>query len=99
MNCFLCGGSRYSRWHTCEPCAKVWHGLRQRAMIAVRCARLRGDLKNPKELACEDCAGPATEYDHRDYSKPLDVAPVCRTCNQKRGHALPALRVADKAAA
>ena len=25
----------------------------------------------------------------RDYSKPLDVAPVCHSCNHKRGPAKP----------
>ena len=29
----------------------------------------------------------AYDYDHRDYSKPLEVDPVCRRCNQMRGPA------------
>ena len=37
--------------------------------------------------ACTDCAGVATQYDHRDYGRPLDVQPVCRSCNCKRGSA------------
>ena len=56
--------------------------------IAIRC----GDLPRLDGLVpCADCAAPAREYDHRDYTKPLQVEPVCRRCNQKRGlgrHAL-----------
>ncbi len=43
-----------------------------------------GKLPSPKTLPCADCGGPATEYDHRDYTKPLEVAPVCRLCNRRR---------------
>jgi len=38
-------------------------------------------------IACVDCGRPASCYDHRDYSKPLDVSPVCRGCNVRRGMA------------
>jgi hypothetical protein len=38
--------------------------------------------------ACADCGKPATEYDHRDYNKPLDVDPVCHRCNIRRGPAV-----------
>ena len=44
-------------------------------------ARLDGSVR------CVDCGAPATGYDHRDYARPLDVQPVCRSCNNKRGHA------------
>lgn len=36
---------------------------------------------------CDDCGAPAAQYDHRDYTQPLKVAPVCRSCNLLRGHA------------
>lgn len=36
-------------------------------------------------VPCQDCGSPAEHYDHRDYKNPLDVAPVCRTCNFRRG--------------
>jgi len=48
---------------------------------AIRC----GDLPPPTHLLCVDCNEPAKEYDHRDYTKPLQVQAVCRRCNQKRG--------------
>lgn len=39
-------------------------------------------------VACVDCGGEATQYDHRDYLKPLEVDPVCRSCNKRRGPGL-----------
>lgn len=43
----------------------------------------RGELPNLKKMyyQCSYCNSMATEYDHRDYSKPLDVKPVCHKCN------------------
>lgn len=41
---------------------------------------------------CVDCGKRAFYYDHRYYSRPLDVVPVCRGCNIKRG---PARDLAD----
>lgn len=38
-------------------------------------------------IKCVDCGKPAHNYEHRDYAKPLDVSPVCRSCNHKRGPA------------
>lgn len=58
---------------------------RQRTKLraAVRAGKLPrlGDGKTK----CTDCRSPASQYDHRDYSRPLDVQPVCRNCNIKRG--------------
>lgn len=47
-----------------------------------------GLLAHPSNFPCADCKGLAKEYDHRDYSKPLEVDPVCRRCNARRGPAL-----------
>ena len=38
-------------------------------------------------LSCVDCDGPATCWEHRDYSKPLDVEPCCHGCNVRRAEA------------
>lgn len=38
-------------------------------------------------IQCVDCGKPAKNYDHREYARPLDVQPVCRSCNLKRGPA------------
>ena len=39
-------------------------------------------------INCVDCGKIATDYEHRDYMKPLEVDPVCRKCNIRRGRAL-----------
>jgi hypothetical protein len=57
--------------------------------VEVARARRKGLLPPPREFKCEDCAAQASEYDHRDYGKPLLVAPVCRGCNRRRGRAIP----------
>lgn len=59
------------------------------AHAKVQMAVQRGDLPAlDGSVACVDCGQPATDYDHRDYSKPLDVDPVCHVCNLARGPAL-----------
>lgn len=55
----------------------------------VSAAVRNGDLpKLDGGVLCADCNSPATEYDHRDYKKPLEVDPVCRACNAARGPGL-----------
>lgn len=39
-------------------------------------------------IKCADCPKPATQYDHRDYDRPLMVEPVCAACNRRRGAGL-----------
>jgi hypothetical protein len=60
-----------------------------RAHKAVQYAVKIGKLPNLKVefVKCSDCDKRATRYDHRDYSKPLDVVPVCHGCNLLRGAA------------
>lgn len=48
---------------------------------AIRHGRLAGIFP---ETACVDCGAPAKVYDHRDYLRPLDVEPVCTSCNLRR---------------
>ena len=59
------------------------------AGTAVAFAIRTGKLAAPGGLCCTDCGGAAIEYDHRDYNQPLLVEPVCRSCNLKRGPAIP----------
>lgn len=55
---------------------------------AVSKAVKEGDLPRlDGSIRCVDCGEPAKNYDHRDYAKPLDVEPVCISCNLKRGPA------------
>lgn len=48
-----------------------------------------GVLPHPSRMPCADCTGASTEYDHRDYNRPLWVTAVCRRCNARRGRAVP----------
>ena len=38
-------------------------------------------------IKCVDCGNEATCWEHRDYSRPLDVDPICQSCNVRRGPA------------
>jgi hypothetical protein len=49
-----------------------------------------GFLLPASDFYCVDCGIRAENYDHRDYNKPLDVVPVCRSCNMKRWKGIPA---------
>ena len=65
--------------------------LRKYANIKVRTAVYSGLIKSARALnvQCTDCNSKATCYDHRDYTKPLDLDPVCASCNAKRGQGYP----------
>lgn len=79
-------------------CARCWtvrdvqleflSGKRTAAQ-AVFNAKKAGLLAPATAFKCADCDQPAECYDHRDYGRPLDVDPVCRSCNAMRGSALP----------
>lgn len=75
----------------CEPCLNQRHlarkAVQSKAACAVSKAVRAGELPRPSELLCMDCGRPASQYDHRDYTKPLHVQPVCRSCNVMRGPA------------
>lgn len=71
----------------CLPCIGEHAKEAWKAIVKVRGAVLKGLLPKASACACVDCAKPARDYDHRDYTEPLTVAPVCRSCNQKRGPA------------
>lgn len=90
----------------CNTC-KLRNGIslvrtpQREAHFQVALAIRQGRLPKPRIFDCTDCSGVATEYDHRDYAKPLAVEPVCRGCNARRGPAIrtPAPRATDKAGA
>lgn len=89
--CVDCGahkGNVHVMAQRCGRCDPVFKAAMNAANVAVATARRHGHLCSPKTLACLDCGGAAMDYDHRDYSKPLTVEPVCRACNFKRGPAL-----------
>lgn len=57
------------------------HGLVAKAIKRGFIAALAGHR-------CADCGEDATIYEHRDYERPLDVVPMCASCNVKRGPAV-----------
>jgi hypothetical protein len=65
--------------------------LAARAHEAIKNQIRSGAMRPARECSCVDCGKPATDYDHRDYNKPLEVEPTCRSCNLLRGPALPYL--------
>ncbi len=87
--CVKCGAVTW-RGHSskyCQQCDLIVEKINLWAMGRVANAVKAGKLPPVRTLTCVDCGAPAVGYDHRDYSKPLDVQPVCRRCNWKRGPA------------
>ena len=48
-------------------------------------AKRVGYLPNAKDYLCADCGKRAHHWEHRDYTRPLDVQPTCTKCNFARG--------------
>lgn len=86
--CSHCGYERLKKswagWRVTEK-SKKHDAVRRITKAAVR----GGFLQDPRQLDCMDCGNPAECYDHRDYNKPLDVEPVCISCNGSRGAGIP----------
>ena len=68
----------------CTPCMAARTKERRSATAEVTKAVRNGRLDSPKTLTCADCGKAARDYDHRDYTKPLEVEAVCHPCNLKR---------------
>lgn len=91
--CFDCGTlfRGLSAQARCNDCRfrNGNHRVRSKAHACVSRAVYKGVLANLKveNVGCVDCGDRADRYDHRDYSKPLAVDPVCRRCDRKRGPA------------
>lgn len=88
--CFRCGVPTSGRYDTlmCFPCRRARVDESKAAIAVVAKAIRHGELPKAKNCTCVDCGKPAFDYDHRDYLEPLNVVPVCRGCNQRRGPAL-----------
>jgi len=92
--CRLCKQEIIGRYHSAKHCWSCTdsHGIvngARKAIAAVQKAVKKGLLPSVKTLNCVDCGKQGEVYDHRDYNKPLDVVPVCRSCNYYRGSAIP----------
>jgi len=108
-NCNMCNKRiyRYTSSFTCFDCLRKItnkqagkhrqkYPLQLRAAAIVAHAKKTGVLIPLSSLKCVDCGNDAQAYDHRDYRKPLDVEPVCMSCNSKRGPAKPYIGVQNK---
>jgi hypothetical protein len=81
-----------TRCEVCGPYRRLtmkWLSGRSTAAAMVSSAIRSGALAKASQYRCTDCDAPANCYDHRDYGRPLDVEPVCRSCNSRRGSAEP----------
>jgi hypothetical protein len=90
--CRVCNYEIVDRHHAaklCFPCADHSKNGGYKAHQQVKKAVASGILATVRELKCLDCGNQAEIYDHKDYNKPLEVEPVCRSCNNKRGSAIP----------
>lgn len=96
--CHECGDQIRSGTR-CRPCSIITFPIMELAHRAVAIGVRHGHLTSllANEIACVDCGVRATQYDHRDYTKPLEVEPVCRKCNKARGPAAPLLRQLEAA--
>ncbi len=54
-------------------------------------AKAMGLVAQADTQKCIDCGEQATEYDHRDYRRYMDVEPICGKCNAGREQAFPRL--------
>ena len=98
--CIQCGDSikPYANRKYCSPCGstmkypRIISGPKNDNEMARRITTFAvrvGFLPLPTDFPCVDCGKPAKCYEHRDYSKPLDVVPVCIHCNKVRGRGIP----------
>lgn len=77
----FCGGHSAAYCGDCKPVVKK---IIRNALSEAQKAQYGLD---PKNFLCVDCAEPAVCFDHRDYSKPHELAAVCKSCNKRRGPA------------
>lgn len=100
--CAVCDNgfiAKARRARVCRHCHKFVYRVRYRAIAKVWKMIYQGALPPASELACVDCGGSQASrcqmvYDHRHYSRPRKVVPVCGSCNVKRGAAKDLYRLA-----
>ena len=87
--CFYCGQSIAAhlnpRTRMCDPCkaARLPYTEMARALVEFHVDTNR--IPRPDSMPCHDCGFMAEFYEHRNYNKPLHIAPICRSCNAVRG--------------
>ena len=90
--CAVCAGPYIQKgWAIGKRCGRCDAFIQKayiRAHRIVGNAVRRGRLVAARTLSCVDCGKAAAVYDHRDYDRPLEVQPVCVSCNWHRGPAV-----------
>ena len=91
--CHECGKPVRGNNVRCQPCRLIQSPLMEAAHGVVKEAVRAGELPSLRanHIPCVDCGNRACDYDHRDHMRTLDVEPVCRPCNNRRGPADPIL--------
>lgn len=93
-NCIVCGEQiprEQGRCHSdyCSiACSDAVSAMRAKVSRLVARHVASGAIPPASHFSCVDCSSPAVDYDHRHYLRPLDVVPVCRSCNLKRRSAV-----------
>ena len=102
VKCGRCGRNFYWSYQFVAACPKCkeeiareyakksrskWTPQRHNCLKVYVKAIRDGILPSLIGVKCVDCGKDAQCYDHRDYSKPLEVDPVCKSCNALRGPA------------
>lgn len=89
MNCVYCRREtkREKNALVCWKCYYARLPLQTAAYRELWRAKRDGRVGNVLGKLCMDCQAPASVWDHRDYSRPLDVDAVCWSCNNRRGPA------------
>ena len=88
VGCNIRIGKTGTTAHYCKECAAKLGSVGTQ----VKRIMVSAGVKLESGMVCVDCGRLAEMYDHRYYSRPLDVEPVCRGCNRRRG---PARDIAD----
>jgi flagellar motility protein MotE (MotC chaperone) len=68
--------------------AKKKYARQYSARLLVRDSIRAGRLEPVTQRYCETCGKIAEQYHHPDYSKPLEVVPLCAACHVKLHAAL-----------
>lgn len=99
MQCAACKrvlGHQHHSARYCLPCADSVMDMQKAIAKSLRFAINAGKLKDWRGQKCHFCGEAASGYEHRDYSRPFNVRPICRSCNWKLG---PAGKFPERAAA
>lgn len=71
----------------CDWCSDQYRMFKMCVQQKVKSAIHSGKLPDWRGLRCFVCSDDAIGYHHSDYSEPLNVQPICRSCNWRLGHA------------